>query len=120
APRRALGISFGEAAVRPRPDADVILIAPVDQIVATCCARSRVIGNLVCRQASGFESRLGQLEHARRFLLARQLEGAALVLGEEACAALDGELVERQMLARQRQRLLELGEPAFGLWPGRA
>ena len=57
---------------------------------------------------------------SRGFFLARQHEAAALMLGEEARAALDGELVERQMLAGERQRALELGRQASGVWPGRA
>jgi hypothetical protein len=35
------------------------------------------------------------------------------MVGEEARAALDGELIERQVLAGQRQRPLELDRPGL-------
>ena len=94
-----------------RPDADVILIPPIDQIMAAGSPRPRVIGNLVGREPGLFEPRLRVLEHGGGSFFIRQDEGAAGMVGEEARPALDGELVERQMLAGQRERALQLLRP---------
>ena len=66
--RLASGRALGEAAVRAGPDADVILIPPIDQIMAAGSARPRMVGDLVGRQARGLEPRLGELEHRARLL----------------------------------------------------
>ena len=108
-----LACALGEPAMRARPDADVILIPPIDQIMAAGSPRPGVVGDFVGGQAGGREPRLGELEHRRRLVLGRQGEGAARMVGEEARAALDGELIERQVLAGQRQRPLELGRPGL-------
>ena len=112
-PGGALACSLGEPAMRARPDADVILIPPIDQIMAAGSPGTGVVGDFVGGQAGGRQSRLGELEHRRRLVLGRQGEGAARMVGEEARAALDGELIERQVLAGQRQRPLELGRPGL-------
>src|SRR6185312_6652853 len=103
-----------EPAVRARSDADIVLILPIDQVVTACGARPRVVGDLVGRQSRFGEPRLRVLEHLGGLFLGRKGEGAARMIGEETCAALDGELIERQMLARERQRTLQLVGP--GLW----
>jgi hypothetical protein len=63
---------------------------------------------------------LRQLEHRRRFFLVRQGEDAAGMVGEEARAALDGELIEREVLADEAEGPLQLGRPGFDRlpWPG--
>ncbi len=106
--------------MRARPDADVILIPPIDQIVAAGRTRPGMIGNLVGRQARLDQPRLRALEHLRRIVLVGQGEGAPGMLGEELRAALDGELVERQVLAGEAERPLELGRPGLGRLAGPA
>ena len=116
-PRGALGHAsagaLGETAMRAGPDADVILIPPIDQIMAAGSPRPGMVGDLVGRPAGRREPRLGELEHRRRLVLAGQGEGAARMVGEEARAALDGELIEREVLAGQAEGALQLGGPGF-------
>src|SRR5476651_122397 len=54
--RGPLAGAVAEAAMGARADADVILIPPVDQIMAAGRARPRVVGNLVRRQPGLFET----------------------------------------------------------------
>src|SRR5476651_1921885 len=87
--RGVLALTVAEAAMRARADTDVILIPPVDQIMAARRARSRVVGNFISRQPGLFETGLRELEHLGRQFLGRQDEGATRMLREEARAALD-------------------------------
>ena len=96
-----------------RPDAGIFARAPVDQIVPALGARPRMIGNLVGRQAG-----------IRAHLLRRVVERArGVVVGDDELAGrmqcgkwrvlLDGELIEREMLAGLRDGALELGGPGL-------
>ena len=68
---RDFGAAFGEAAVGAGSNADVILIPPVDQIMAAFGAWPGVVGNLVGRQSCGGQALLGQFEKLGRGLLVR-------------------------------------------------
>ena len=91
---RAVG---DDAAVRSRPDAGVLAVAPVEQVVPALLARRGVVGDLVGRQARALGHLLRQLvEGARRLAIGHDELAARMQLGERR-ALLDGELVERQM-----------------------
>ena len=52
-----------DPSMRPRPDADVIVIAPVGEVMPAFGARSRVIGNFIGRQSGIPQNILRQLIH---------------------------------------------------------
>ena len=95
------GIS--DPAVCPRPDADVVLVPPIGEIVPAFGARPRVIGDLVRRQSGGLEYFVGDLIERRPGVGVGQGEGAGAMRGIERRAFLDGQLVDRQMIAGEVQ-----------------
>ena len=97
--------------MRAGTDAEIILIAPIDEIVPAFLARARMIGDFVSRQARGGEGVLRRLVKRALRLFIRQAEIAARESARESSACLDGELIEREMIARHRQRGIELVAP---------
>src|ERR1700743_3501143 len=89
-----------EAAVRAGSDAGIFLAAPVDEVMFAFRARSRVVGNLVGRQALARTDILCDVVECACDVLVRCLELARLMQAEERRAFLNGELIERQMLGR--------------------
>ena len=100
-----------EPAVRARPDAGIFVRAPVDEIVPALGARPRVVGNLVGGQAGVRADLLRRVVERAAEILVRHDELAGRVQRGERRVLLDGELIEREMLARLRERALELGGP---------
>src|SRR5690606_29257850 len=102
-----------QALMRARADAEVIAVAPVGEVVTALGARSGVVADLVGGQAKA-RGLLGRgLVQAGRVVLGREDEGAARMLGGEARAGLDGELVKAEMVRREGQRLPQLGAPGL-------
>ncbi len=90
--------------MRAGTDARIFLAAPVHEIMLALRARARVIGNLVGRQAIlGADFLRDVIERACDGLVGR-LQFARGMQPEERRAFLDGELIERQMLGRFRDR----------------
>src|SRR6185437_11337716 len=100
-----------KAAVRAGADAEIILIAPIDEVVPAFLPRPRVIGDLVGRQAGGGEGLLRCFVKRALRLVIRQTEIAARESRRESRAGLDGELIKREMVARHGQRGGELVAP---------
>ena len=104
-----------EPAVRARPDAGIFVRAPIDEIVPALGARPRMVGNLVGgKPGSGADLLRRVVERARE---CRRPGRSSLPL---ACSVgkrrvrLDGELIEREVLARlPRSRPLELRAPGL-------
>ena len=97
--------------MRAGTDAGIFFAAPVDQIVPALCARARVIGNLIGRQAVPRADLLRDIIKRARGLLIRRLQFARGMKGEERRALLDRQLIERQMLGRFPNRKLQLIGP---------
>src|SRR5439155_8136175 len=70
-----------------------------------------MVGNLVRRQAGGRKTKLRRLEQRRPGLLVRGKNLAAGGAVAKGGAGLDRQLIEREMLAGEVQRLVELGLP---------
>ena len=97
-----------DPAVRARPDAGIFAVAPVEQVVAAFLAGGGVVGDLVGRQARRLRQLLRQLvEIVRQLAVGHPQLAAGMELGERR-ARLDGELIERQVPARQRQGARQL------------
>jgi hypothetical protein len=100
-----------EAAMRAGADAGIFLAAPVDQVMLALSTRSRVIGNLVGGQAVRGADFLRHIIQRTRSRLIRRLELARRMQAEERRALFDGELIEREMFGRFRDRELQLVGP---------
>ena len=97
--------------MRARADADIVVIAPVAQIVTRFLARPGVVADLVGGQAPVFHQRLGLVIEGGGQIFVRHREAAQPVVGMERGAGFDGELIERQMPVGEGERLFELGTP---------
>ena len=110
-PARAAGV--GDAAVRAGADAEIVAAAPVDQVVPRAGGRAAgMVGDLVGVEAGAPPARPGWSRTAPR---PGPASGGAqrprLHRPVERGAGLDGQLVGRDVLGAQRQRLAELGAP---------
>ena len=77
-------------------------------------AGARVIGDLVGRNAGGLGQLLGDLVESIGEVGVRHGELAGAVQASERRPFFDGELIEREMIAHQRQRLGEFRAPGVG------
>ncbi len=100
-----------DAAVRAGADAGVVAVAPVGQVVAALRTRAGVVGDLVGVQAVGGGLLGGGLVEGGGVLALGQHQGALAVQRLEGGAGLHGELVERQVVGGERQRLAQLRAP---------
>ena len=100
-----------EPSMRARSDAGIFMRAPVDQIVPAFGARSRVVGDLVGGQAGTRADRLRGVVKRAAEILVRHHKLARRVQQGERRVLLDGELIERKMLARLRECASELRRP---------
>src|SRR6516225_2056195 len=97
--------------MRARTDPDIVLIAPIGEVVPAFGAWPGVIGDLVSRQPVSGEAVLRHLEQYDRDFLLGQHEFAEPHRGGEGGAGLDRQLVEREVLASESQRFVELALP---------
>ena len=105
----------------PGPDAGIIAIAPIDQIVPALRAGPGVIGDFVGGQSGGFGQFLRRFIETRRQIVVRNLQRAVLVQQREGRFRFDGELIERQMIGAEGQRLVSVRRAiARRSGPGRA
>ena len=99
---------------RARPaDAGVIGIAPVGEVVPAFAAWHSVVRHLVGSRPNRRCLLRGRLVQRRAGVLVRQHDVAAAVHRLELRARLDRELVERQMIRRQRECLAQLRPPGL-------
>ncbi len=89
--------------MRARPDAGIIVAAPIDEIVPALGARSCVIGYLIGRQAGRVADRLREVVEIARQILVGHIELAGLMQREERRVRLDGQLIKREVLGRFAQ-----------------
>ena len=103
-------------------DADIVAIAPIDEVVPALGARPGVVGDLVGRQAGGREPLLRQLEQrGGGVLVGRKRTRRAAGALAEGRVRLDRQLIERQMLAGERRAPRSSSPSQAGaVCPGRA
>src|SRR5579885_2883674 len=109
--RRNLPRPRGEAAMRARADAEVVAVAPIDEVVAALRAGAGVVRDLVGGQAGGGKALLRQLEEFAGKIVLRHGEIAAGIGRREGRARLDRELIERQVIAGERKGAVQLPPP---------
>lgn len=84
-------------AMRARSYADVVLVAPVGQVVAAFLAGAGMVAGLVGGQAGSGGQLPGQGKEVGRLVVVERGELAFADERGEAGAGLDGELVEREV-----------------------
>ena len=94
-----------------RTDPEIVLVAPIDEIVPAFGPGPGVVGDLIGRQPGGRKPVLRRLEQCRRAFFIGQREFAAPSEGRKGGTGLDRQLVERQVLAGKGERLIELAAP---------
>tara|TARA_R110002073_G_scaffold86418_10_gene205323 strand:+ start:3361 stop:3843 length:483 start_codon:yes stop_codon:yes gene_type:complete len=107
---------YGQTTMSARPDANIILIGPIGQIMPAFLAGARMIGHFIGRKTMGVTNLLRQIIHIRRHIFFRQNKAALLMGVIERCAAFYGQLIERQMsgdiaVVDQSQRLFQFRFP---------
>ncbi len=113
--------ALDDAAMGARTDADIIVAAPIDQIVPAFGTGARVVGNLVGDKAGLVADFLCGVVEDARALVVRSHQLAACLQREERGVGFDGELIERQMLGGFADRAPEFLRPiAPVICPGRA
>ncbi len=85
--------------MRAWTDAGIFLRTPIDKIVPAFAAGPGMIGNLVGGQAVGGANVLGGVEERPRGVFIGKLQFAGGMERRKRRVLLDGQLVERQMLA---------------------
>src|SRR6185437_6964963 len=106
-----------QTAMRPRTDADIVAVAPIDQIVPRFAAGARVVGYFIGRQTGLIQALLGEFVERPGAIVIGHGKIAACMRGVKRRAGLDGELVERKMIPGKAQRALELHIPLRRLLP---
>ena len=100
-----------EASMRARADAGIIAIAPIDQIVPAFRTGPGMIGNLIGGQTGGLGHFLRRLVEISRQVIIRNHQRTGLVQQRERRFRFDGQLIERQMIGAERQRLAQFIAP---------
>src|SRR5579872_320270 len=100
-----------QPAMRPRPDPKIIAITPVGKIMTAGTAGAGMVRDLVSDKTRLAQEALGGLVKRPREILVGKDEFASGMERGKARAGLDGELIDREMIAGQGQRLFELRLP---------
>src|SRR5262249_56311928 len=93
------------------PDAGFFGRPPIDEVVPAFGARPRMVGNLVGRQACARADRLRRVIERAGDVVVGNDELARRMQRGKRRVLLDGELIEREMLARLDSGAFELGGP---------
>ena len=89
-----------QPAMSAGPDAGILAVAPIEQVVAALGARPRVVGNLVGGQTRCCAGLEGEVVERACGVVVRHDELAGVRQRRIGRVLLDGELVEREMLCR--------------------
>ena len=100
-----------ESPVGARPDAGIFLGAPIDEVVPAFAAGPRVVGNLVGRQAvRGANLQGGVVQLAAEIVVGNDELARGMERGKRR-VLLDGQLIEREVVAGFGQRAGEFARP---------
>src|SRR5450755_5111311 len=99
--------------MRAGADAGIFIAAPVDEIVPALRAWARMIRYFVGGESVLAADLLRDVIKRARHGLVGRLELAGGVQSEERRALLDGQLIERQVLGRVRDGVLQFAGPHF-------
>src|ERR1700756_157554 len=110
-PSGAFRAVAGQPPVGSGADADVVLVAPIGEIVPAFSTRPSMVRYFVSRQPASREVVLSHLVQRRCAFLIGQSNFAQPFLRRESGAGLDRQLIEREMLPSEGQRLVELASP---------
>ena len=95
----------------PGPDAGVVAIAPVGQVVPALGAGPRQVADLVCGEPVPRARRCGLRIKGGRGVLVRQRDPPPPVHRLERRPGLDGELIQREVVGAESERAVELCPP---------
>src|SRR5262249_46555183 len=95
----------------PGPEAGSVARPPIDEVVPAFGARPRMVGNLVGRQACARADRLRRVIERAGDVVVGNDELARRMQRGKRRVLLDGELIEREMLARLDSGAFELAGP---------
>ena len=101
----------GSPSMRAGPDADIILVAPVSEVVAAFLPGGGVVADFVGGKAGGLHPRLGQLIQISRCIIVEWLPLPFGDIGGEAGAGFDGQLVERHVRGAKADGARQFGIP---------
>ena len=97
--------------MRAGADAGIFAVAPIDEVVAALAAGAGVVRDFVGRQPARLGHFPRRLEQGEAQILVRQLELAGVAQAFENRVRLDGQLIERDVVAGIVERLGELAAP---------
>src|SRR5262249_36516274 len=103
--------------MRARANSGMVVPSPMNEVVLAFRTWSRVIGNLVCRQAGIGANCLGDVIKVAREIVVGHDELAGFVQAKEWRARLDGQLIKREMLGGLGNCVLEFVRPGTGSLP---
>src|SRR5262249_61108799 len=103
--------------MRARANAGIVMPSPINEVVLAFRAWSRVIGNLVGRQAGIGANCLGEVIKVAREIVVGHDELAGFVQAKEWRARLDGQLINREMLWSVGNCPIEFVRPVTGRLP---
>ena len=101
-----------DPAMRPGADAEIVSRPPIGEVVPALSARTGVIGDFIGREAGGVQPILGRGEQIGGRVVVHRREVAAAHRAFERRLRFDRQLVEREMVARQSQRLVQRRHPS--------
>ncbi len=100
-----------QAAMRAGTNARIIAITPIDQVMAALRSGPGVIGDFISRHSRRFAQLLRGFVKSRRQIVVGNAKLAVLVEQREGRLRLDGELIEREMIGAEGERLFQFGAP---------
>tara|TARA_B100001939_G_scaffold339572_2_gene346551 strand:- start:6158 stop:6991 length:834 start_codon:yes stop_codon:yes gene_type:complete len=87
--------------------AQIFLVPPIGEIMPAFLAGSGMVGNLISRESCCCADILGNVIHVRRHLFLQQAQPAPVIGIVKSGALFNGKLIQRQMVHRQLQSLLQ-------------
>src|SRR5579859_3654869 len=97
--------------MRPGPDAEIVAVAPIDEIVPALAARPRVVRDFIVGEAAACEALARRLVERAREIVVGQYEIAARMCRGKGGAGLDRQLIEGEMVSGEIERSIEFALP---------
>ena len=97
--------------MRARPDADIVLIAPIHQIVPSFSARRSVVRNFVSRHTGAAQNLLGSFKKACGAVGVRDRKITAPEFRMKHRTRFNCQLIKRNVIACHGERVAQLATP---------